>query len=317
MRLLEVINTTWENLQIAKHKPVRWDERTPFWFVLRDLQIFSGSVYHLEQPHAQSPFLFPIVFGTNSSSHECGVLHVECGVLHVGRISLWNYAHWSVKCKGTALVCYFQTLLAIYWTYPLAVCQSFAKNTHFLLQLGHAAQHIATTKFKPPLCIFWSRHSDNQIFGLQVSSLQEATRFSLLFEACFVCLKCSGIRLWRTQHWNILRRTWLATNRHENMWQFGVNRQAKYMIKSWAYLPQNCSYKHQVDLRGSVRAGRTTNKLYILEQVLKNGRNQSINLKLLILIVRPHMEVSRYAAACTTRTDWAVACFWLSEKSQT
>ena len=39
------INTTWKNLQIEKHKSVRWAERTPFWFVLFDLQIFSGGVY--------------------------------------------------------------------------------------------------------------------------------------------------------------------------------------------------------------------------------------------------------------------------------
>ena len=31
-------------------------------FVLCNLQIFSGCVCHLEQLHAQSPFLFPIVF---------------------------------------------------------------------------------------------------------------------------------------------------------------------------------------------------------------------------------------------------------------
>ena len=41
----------------------------PDWFALYDLQIFSGSVYHLEEPHAQSFFfLFPIVFGDNISS---------------------------------------------------------------------------------------------------------------------------------------------------------------------------------------------------------------------------------------------------------
>ena len=39
------INTTWENLQIEKHKSVRWAEWTPSWFVLFDLQIFSGGVY--------------------------------------------------------------------------------------------------------------------------------------------------------------------------------------------------------------------------------------------------------------------------------
>ena len=36
--------------------------RTFYWFVLCNLQIFSGCVCHLEQLHAQSPFLFPIVF---------------------------------------------------------------------------------------------------------------------------------------------------------------------------------------------------------------------------------------------------------------
>ena len=39
------INTTWKNLQIGKHKSVRWAERTPSWFVLFDLQIFLGGVY--------------------------------------------------------------------------------------------------------------------------------------------------------------------------------------------------------------------------------------------------------------------------------
>ena len=39
------INTTCENLQIEKHKSVRWAKWTPSWFVLFDLQIFSGGVY--------------------------------------------------------------------------------------------------------------------------------------------------------------------------------------------------------------------------------------------------------------------------------
>ena len=42
------------------------------WFVRCDLQIFSGCVCHLEQLHAQSPFLFPIVFSINQySSSAC------------------------------------------------------------------------------------------------------------------------------------------------------------------------------------------------------------------------------------------------------
>ena len=40
------------------------------WFVRCNLQIFSGCVCHLEQLHAQSPFLFPIVFSINTFSQE-------------------------------------------------------------------------------------------------------------------------------------------------------------------------------------------------------------------------------------------------------
>ena len=39
------INTTWENLQIEKHKSGRRAFRPPNWFVLLDLQIFSGGIY--------------------------------------------------------------------------------------------------------------------------------------------------------------------------------------------------------------------------------------------------------------------------------
>ena len=45
VRLRWGINITWENLQIEKHKSVWWAEWTPSWFVLCDLQIFSGGVY--------------------------------------------------------------------------------------------------------------------------------------------------------------------------------------------------------------------------------------------------------------------------------
>ena len=63
MKLLEVTNTTWENVQIATHNSVF----TPHIVLICALQfqIFSGCVCHLEQLHAQSPFLFPIVFGIN------------------------------------------------------------------------------------------------------------------------------------------------------------------------------------------------------------------------------------------------------------
>ena len=41
--------------------------RTLYWFALCNLQIFSGCVCNLEQLHAQSPFLFPIVFSIKAS----------------------------------------------------------------------------------------------------------------------------------------------------------------------------------------------------------------------------------------------------------
>ena len=52
--------------------------RTLYWFVLCNLLIFSGCVCHLEQLHAQSPFLFPIVFSINLIPffHVCSVLAV-------------------------------------------------------------------------------------------------------------------------------------------------------------------------------------------------------------------------------------------------
>ena len=70
MRWLGLINLTGENLQIAKHKSGRRSFSSADWFVLCDLQIFSGKVYHPEPPHAQSLFLFPIVYGINFHSAE-------------------------------------------------------------------------------------------------------------------------------------------------------------------------------------------------------------------------------------------------------
>ena len=44
------------------------------WFVRCDLQIFSGCVCHLEQLHAQSPFLFPIVFNIIGSAEALPIV---------------------------------------------------------------------------------------------------------------------------------------------------------------------------------------------------------------------------------------------------
>ena len=50
---------------IEKHKSGRRSFRSPNWFVLFDLQISQVVFIPQAQPHAQSLFLFPIVFGIN------------------------------------------------------------------------------------------------------------------------------------------------------------------------------------------------------------------------------------------------------------
>ena len=62
--------------------------RTLYWFVLCNLQIFSGCVCHLEQLHAQSAFLFPIVFSINL------ILFFDiCSVLAVLSPGLFGYQY--------------------------------------------------------------------------------------------------------------------------------------------------------------------------------------------------------------------------------
>ena len=59
-------DTTWENLQIEKHKSGRRSLRSPDWFLCFSICRFSQVVSIARaQPHAQSLFLFPIVFGIN------------------------------------------------------------------------------------------------------------------------------------------------------------------------------------------------------------------------------------------------------------
>ena len=103
MKLFEVTSTTWENLQIATHKSVSFPPPL-YWFVFCNLQIFSGCACHLEQLHAQSPFLFPIVFGI----HLIPFFDI-CSVLAVLSPGLFGYVllylgHCAV---ATVAVCGF------------------------------------------------------------------------------------------------------------------------------------------------------------------------------------------------------------------
>ena len=58
-------NTTWEKSANRIAQNQCHSLRTWYWFVLCNLQIFSGCVCHLQQLHAHSPCLFPIVFSMN------------------------------------------------------------------------------------------------------------------------------------------------------------------------------------------------------------------------------------------------------------
>ena len=75
-----------------------------YWFVLCNLQIISGCVCHLEQLHAQSPFLFPIVFSTNLI-----LFFVICSVLAVFSTRLFGYVLLYLgRCAvATVAVCGF------------------------------------------------------------------------------------------------------------------------------------------------------------------------------------------------------------------
>ena len=76
--------------------------------MLCNLQIISGCVCHLEQLHAQSPFLFPIVFGINLIPFFdiCSVLAVlSPGVVRVCAPLVWLYLG---RCAvATVAVCGF------------------------------------------------------------------------------------------------------------------------------------------------------------------------------------------------------------------
>ena len=104
MKLFEVTNTTWENLQIATHKSVSF---TPHILLICALQIFSGCVCHLEQLHAQSPFLFPIVFSINLIPFFeicsvlavlppglCGFVHLYLGHCVVATVAVCGFGRW-------------------------------------------------------------------------------------------------------------------------------------------------------------------------------------------------------------------------------
>ena len=83
--------------------------RILYWFVLCNFQIFSGCVCHLEQLHAQSPFLFPIVFSNNLipffdicsvlavfSTRLFGYVLLYLGRCAVATVAVCGFGSWSL-----------------------------------------------------------------------------------------------------------------------------------------------------------------------------------------------------------------------------
>ena len=111
----EVVRADKHNLRNSANRNVQISEchslRTLHWFVLCNLQIFSGCVCQLEQLHAQSPLLFPIVFSINLIPFFdiCSVLAVlspglfgyvllylgHCAVATVAVCGFGNWSWWN------------------------------------------------------------------------------------------------------------------------------------------------------------------------------------------------------------------------------
>ena len=86
-----------------------------------DLQIFSGCVCHLEQLHAQSPFLFPIVFSFNVYLFVriCTCLSVNAiqdGLAYISQsdieVNIWRRFPFEelrlprISSRGANVICY-------------------------------------------------------------------------------------------------------------------------------------------------------------------------------------------------------------------
>ena len=114
------------------------------WFVRCDLQIFSGCVCPLEQLHAQSPFLFPIVFSINGFFSLNGV-HLTHNSNHFR--DCYNYpevhAHTFIMTSHSTLV----------------DLSSFCKLLH-MTQLPELSQIISAKKIYKPSSIGFDIYED-------------------------------------------------------------------------------------------------------------------------------------------------------------
>ena len=131
------INTTWENLQIEKHKSVRWAERTPPDLCF-SIWRFSQVVFiPRAQPHAQSLFLFPIVFGIN-------LIHfVDDKKDGSAENSIACIAFWQAKVQTSspisALLRWRHFRLTLSLSLSLSLCISLSHRAHLTHNIGSAS----------------------------------------------------------------------------------------------------------------------------------------------------------------------------------
>ena len=98
--------------------------RKLYWYVLCILLIFSGCVCHLEQLHAQSHFLFPVVFGINMMPFFRYWLSTRCPLF-------WYALLYLSRCAvATVAVCGFGGwALVFHCGLPRQVSPSFPNTT--------------------------------------------------------------------------------------------------------------------------------------------------------------------------------------------
>ena len=117
-----------------------------------DLQIFSGCVCHLEQLHAQSPFLFRIVFGI-IISFLTRVMSVSKSFFFVSRA----YERFGAK-RSSSGAFGFDDVLEVFLTTPLNHQAFFANFDYdWDLQLPSRTTTTTGTWLRPRLCFFQSR----------------------------------------------------------------------------------------------------------------------------------------------------------------
>ena len=144
------INTTWENLQIAKHKSGRRSFRSPDWLVLFDLQIFSGGVY---PPSATSRTISFSIFNSFWYKYKvsCEMQPSDEHTIKscVKATAYLQFFNFFIGCNFYLRATYWYALFSVCKTHErsLARCDTNSKSKTWLCEC-----HKTVSKCKP----FWN-----------------------------------------------------------------------------------------------------------------------------------------------------------------